>query len=114
MDMTRRLMNLTPHAIDIVTEDGTLSIAPEARPARLVGRTEPDGTIAVDGLAVPLLKHRYDVAVDLPDPEDGVLLIVAQVVLDFLPEREDLVTPTELVRDEVGRVIGCRALGRRG
>lgn len=47
----------------------------------------------------------------LPDPVPGTVHIVARVVAAQAPERDDLVWPDDLIRDDQGRVVGCRALG---
>lgn len=109
-----RLRNRTPHPIHIVGDDRTLEIAPDGPPARLVlAPDQPDGTLTIDGVPVPLLRTTATASVaDLPAPEPGTLLVVARPVAEALPERDDLAYPHRSVRDDRGAVIGCRALGR--
>ena len=38
--------------------------------------------------------------------------VLSRVVKTALPDRDDLVVPDELVRDDAGRVVGCRRLSR--
>lgn len=42
----------------------------------------------------------------------AIYYIVSQLVKSALPDREDLLVPAEVVRDEQGHIIGCRSLGR--
>jgi hypothetical protein len=108
-----QLVNLTPHPINIAIGDAMIDLPASDRPARLAGAAEDGGTLRVEGLAVPLVVHRYSRVDGLPAEQDGVRYIVSQLVLDFADDRGDLVTPTDLIRDTYGNVIGCRALARR-
>jgi hypothetical protein len=58
----------------------------------------------------PLVRGTYGQVIDLPDQQEGVLLVVSALVRAALPGRRDLASPADLVRDTVGRVLGCRAL----
>ena len=52
--------------------------------------------------------------VGLPEPEEDVILIVANAVSDAAPAyRGDLMSPGNLIRNEDGTVIGCDGLTRR-
>jgi hypothetical protein len=109
-----RLRNRTPHTIHILGNDQALEITPDGPAARLtLAPDRPDGTLTVDGVAVPLIRtSATTTVVDLPDPEPGTLYVVARPVAEALPERHDLAYPHLTVRDDRGVVTGCRALGR--
>ena len=47
---------------------------------------------------------------NLPEPKRGVIYIVPSHVREALPERGDLASPSKLIRNSVGHVIGCGAL----
>jgi hypothetical protein len=101
------IINLTPHAINVITTDGeTSSIPPSGKIARVATETEPAGLI--DGL--PVVRTKFGQVTDLPPAEAGIWYIVSGIVRAALPARGDLLTPSGLVRDDEGRVIGCRAL----
>lgn len=108
-----RLVNLTPHPVDIRIGEVAVSLPAADVPARLTGVVEDVGTIRLEGLDVPVVQQRFTGVEGLPAPVPEVLLIVSQLVLDFVVGRTDLVTPTDLVRDNTGSVIACRALARR-
>jgi hypothetical protein len=61
-----------------------------------------------DGL--PLYQAEFGEVEGLPEPAEGVLYVVSMLVRQAVPERTDVASPGELVRDEQGRVIGCRGL----
>lgn len=109
MGVPYHIRNLTPHAINIVGEDGEMKqiIAPEEKPARLKVGTVRCGF----ALGVPLSKSTFGEPENLPEPQEGVLLIVSQLIKGAFPDREDLVVPAEMVRDNKGNIIGCKSLG---
>lgn len=64
----------------------------------------PDGT--------PTSRTEFGKAEGLPEFQDNVFYIVSQLVKNALPERTDLLVPTEIVRSNEGVIVGCRSLGR--
>ena len=66
-------------------------------------------TITFQGVSVPILTPQLTAVQDLPDPEEGVLLIVSALTKGA-SNRKDLVSPGEVVRNEKGHIIGARAL----
>ena len=104
------LLNLTPHPVVLHLPDGaTRELPPSSVPSRIAEVVEPEGG---DG-DIPLVRVRYADSSGLPDPRPGVLLIVSTPVALACPDRRDLVTPHDFVRDASGRILGCRALARR-
>ena len=56
------------------------------------------------------LINRYSIDVyDLPSPQPDTIYIVSRLVAEAT-RREDLYIVDDAVRDENGRIIGCRAL----
>lgn len=49
---------------------------------------------------------------NLPAPEPETIYVVSSIVAQRVPERNDVYIPNESVRDESGRIIGCRSLGK--
>lgn len=105
-----KILNLTPHPITILDENGgeKLRILPHpCPPARLSATTER--VKEIDG--IPFSKTVFGEATDLPEEEEEVYLIVSQLIKSAFPERCDLVVPAEVVRDERGYIAGCKSLG---
>ncbi|WP_028648293.1 hypothetical protein [Nocardiopsis sp. CNT312] len=104
------VFNLTPHVVTVVDERSRVirSWPKASRPARVEAVREP--IRETDGMpeGLPLLTERRTRA-DLPEPREGVWLIVSSVVGSAHPERHDLLIPSDLVRDGRGVVTGCRA-----
>jgi hypothetical protein len=62
----------------------------------------------IDG--IPVTKTVFGDTVDLPDQIDGTWLIVSAIVRMAHPDRTDLLSPGQQVRDDQGRVVGCKSL----
>ncbi|HMN10954.1 MAG TPA: hypothetical protein PKD55_01365 [Bellilinea sp.] len=106
------MRNLTPHQIDIVTLSGRIvSIPPEKESARLTEGRLPQESIEFDGEVIPVNKTVYGDVYGLP-PEGDEPLIVSLLLKQALPDRKDLYSPGQLVRDEKGNVVGCLGLSR--
>ena len=109
----KNIINLTPHALNIMPEgpDGpTVTIPPSGKVARCaVDRVQVD-TITVDGISVPVNQTRFGAESDLPDPQPDTIFVVSALVAQAVPDRPDVFIVDDAVRDEQGRIIGCRAL----
>ena len=104
------LVNLTPHVLNLVTGSGTVTVPPSGTVARVAVTRKPAGTVTVDGVQVPLYRTTYGAVEGLPDPAPDTLYVVSAVVAAAARDRDDLVVPDDLVRDEQGRVVGARGL----
>lgn len=103
------ILNLTPHAVNVIREDNTtLTIAPSGTVARVSQMREQIGEVE----GIPINVSKFGEVVDLPEQQEGVFLIVSRLVISALPDREDLIVPDDLVRDDQGRIIGCRSFSR--
>lgn len=104
------LVNLTPHAITFVDADGTpiLVVAPSGQLARVSVRTERVGEFA----GIPVTASAYGEVEGLPAPASDTAYIVSSLVAQRCRDRNDVFIPNESVRDEQGRIVGCRSLGR--
>lgn len=101
------IKNMTPHDINIVGLDGAVKKTyPSDGLIRLSTKTVEVGE--EDG--VRLTRTVFGEPEGLPKQEAGTYLIVSQLVKSAL-QRADLVVPAEMVRDENGRIVGCRSLG---
>lgn len=107
-----QIVNLTPHAVNIVGDNDSIAITIPAsgNVARCSQTISIVGSVTLGSVAIPISSSTYGEVVDLPDPQDGVYYIVSRLVMSACPTRQDLLVPNDLVRDEAGRVIGCRSL----
>ena len=109
-----KLINATPHPINIVDADGqeVYTIPASGILVRCAANTEPDVSIEIDGVEIPTSRTVFGEITGLPEEADGVFYIVSQLVKSAAANRKDLLVPAEVLRDEGGKILGCRSLGR--
>ena len=100
------LINLTPHALHLLREDGTTLDLPSEGEVRV--RSEK--TIAGEISGLTIYKEVLLGIEGLPEPESGVAYIVSRLVAAKITGRDDIFVPGDLIRDDQGRVIGARGL----
>lgn len=100
------VINLTPHDIHLLGTDGTVLEVFQA--SGKVARGNEQRSFVKQVLNCRLSKVEYGNVQDLPEYQEGVYYIVSALLRASLPDRKDLWSPDEQVRDEAGRVIGCR------
>jgi hypothetical protein len=103
------IINMTPHDINILSDARMplltfLASGDTIRLAMTTERLDP-----LDG--VPISKTVFGEPEGLPSPDYGTFYIVSGLVKSALPDRPDLLVPSEIVRDENGRIVGCQSLG---
>lgn len=98
-----KLINLTPHTLKI---SGYGDIEPSGYVARV--NTYLSQIDEVEG--IPLLVSRSEGLSNLPEPEPNTMFIVASLVRTYVPHRKDVCSPSKLLRNKQGAVIGCSAL----
>lgn len=103
------IVNLTPHSITFVREgESSLVIEPSGILARVSTKIETIGNI--DG--IPITKTAFGEVEGLPEPAEGTIYLVSSLVAQRVTNRNDVFIPSESVRDDQGRIIGCKSLGR--
>lgn len=110
-----KLVNLTPHTITLVGDNGTTTIEPSGPPARVTfAPDQQTSTVEVNGLDVPIVRTATTgVVTGLPAALPDTLYIVSRQVVDAVPDRDDLVCTHDAVRDQQTRaIVGCRKLAR--
>ena len=102
-----KIVNCTPHEINIVKEDGTI-LTIEA--SGIVPRcTQTEAHVAsVNGIAVT--KQVFGEVIDLPEAQPEMFLVVSRLVASAAKGRKDLLVPGPMIRGEDGRPCGCRGL----
>lgn len=110
------IVNLTPHPINIVSDDGeiTHTFPPSGDVLRLetqdfTGTHGMDNRLDSEG--VPNVEIAWGSLGDQPQPEPDTRYIVSLPCILAQP-RLDYLVPFDEVRDEAGRIVGCRALAR--
>lgn len=106
------LLNFTPHRNMAYCPDGASPIPlPQVGNARATPVPVPAGVVDAFG-GVPVHVVTYGEITGLPEPREGVFLVVSMLIAQLRPDRDDLGFPDDLVRDAEGSIIGFRSLGR--
>lgn len=106
-------INVTPHALNIVANDGTVVEIKSSGLARCAQTVATVGCVVLDGHDVDVTSVQLGAVEGLPDAQDGVAYIVSRPVAEALKgSRDDLYIPGLGVRDKDGKIIGCKGLSR--
>ena len=98
--MQEKIVNFTPHS---VTVNGIEIFSTGV--VRLQEKNENIGTIA----GIPVVKQVRGEPEGLPEPKEGVWIIVSRPIFDSL-DRKDLLAIGETIRDSDGKIIGAKNL----
>lgn len=104
------IINLTPHAITFL--DGNNSVLATIEPSGTIARAAQtrERVSEVNGIAVN--QCSYGEVTGLPDPQDGTIYLVSALTAQACRNRNDVFITDDAVRDDAGRIIGCRAIAR--
>lgn len=107
--MTTKILNCTPHDVNVIThnERGE-EVVTTFKPTGIVPRLKENSWHTCELNGLPIYSVSYEEPENLPFNDGETVLIVSGMILDACPDREDLVSPFDIVRDESGRIVGCR------
>ncbi len=103
------IKNFTPHDIHVVNEKNEIIKTYQSEGLIRLKATTVSAGLTVDDVRIS--KTVFGEPEGLPEYELGTFYIVSQLVKNALKEREDLLVPAEVVRDEKGQITGCKSLG---
>ena len=103
------IINKTPHRVIILDSDNRIikcyaSLPPVIR----INYIKKRENSTLEG--VPICRVESNMVENLPDPQPGIYYIVSSAVKTELSQRYDLLTPSEIVRDDYGNILGCKSL----
>lgn len=119
-----KIVNLTPHSINILDENGNevMLIEPSGKLARLESEKElimaqrdrlfkHDIPFFITKYGIPVLLNALKQPVQFPEQKESIIYIVSGLFRAGYP-RADLWQPGELVRNDKGQPIGCIGLSQ--
>ena len=104
-----QIKNLTPHMLNIIAADGTVV---NIEPSGVVPRVSSSQEIVEEINGISIFHEVFGDVIDLPQPEEGVVLVVSRLVASAVKGRNDILVPGNLLRNEQGQVIGANGLAR--
>ena len=107
------IINLTPHKINIVDEEGNVvKIFESSGEARAVQKDVEIGRLE----GIPIIETEFGKPVNLPEYNQGTYYIVSAITAKaaYLSGRntQDLLLTAKTVRNGDGQIIGCQALAK--
>ncbi len=107
------LVNLTPHPIRIVNENGEVQIPPSGQVARVASSQVVIGYVD----HIPIRQTTFGQVENLPDPQPGTIYVVSSLVAQAVSGvRDDVVAPDTSPSGEVraadGRIIAVTGFQR--
>lgn len=107
-----KVINCTPHDVVIISESGNITFERSGIIPRLTEQQVKINSVAVNGIEIDIMEKSFNEIEGLPEPQENTLYIVSALVAGAAKNRDDLVIPNDTVRDDQGRIIGCRSLAR--
>jgi hypothetical protein len=109
-----KVINLTPHAIVIRTDEREITIPPSGKVARVAVATTNRGSQDIDGVLVPVVAQEYGCVEGLPEDKDEFdACIVSYLVLSRCAGMKGIYAPDTgptAVRDEKGQIAAVTRL----
>jgi hypothetical protein len=107
------IINMTPHTVHIVDEEGNVIKTFESR--GVARATQKDVEVGMlEG--IPIIESTFGKIVGLLEPSEGVFYIVSALTAKAASlsgrSTEDLLLTGKTVRNDDGQIIGCQALCR--
>ena len=101
--------NLTPHTVNVIAEDGTIKAT---FPSEGSARADQIETRVGELDGIELVSMKFGATENLPAPAEGVYYIVSVITANAAKEEgrstDDIVITADPVRDDSGRIIGCK------
>lgn len=109
-----KIVNLTPHNVNFMGEsDKVLHVFERCEnPPRLKENKELDGLISFNKYFIRVFRKEFQPETNLPPQIDGVFYIVSNLIASAFPDRNDLLIPDDVVRDNDGQIVGCRGFAK--
>lgn len=105
-----KIINLTPHAITFL--DGNNSVLATIEPSGTIARASQTREAVGEVNGIVVNQCSYGAVTGLPDPQDGTIYLVSALTAQACRDRSDVFITDDAVRDDAGRIIGCRAIAR--
>ena len=103
----KNVINLTPHPVIILLDNGEINNYESQGSLRL-----STSTIKTDVLndGTPISITKFGDLVDIPQINEDTMYIVSSIICNANRDRADFFMPDQIVRNETGKILGCRSL----
>ena len=107
-----KVINCTPHDVVIISESGNITFERSGIIPRLKEVQQKINSINSNGIEIDIMKKSFLEPEGLPEPQENTIFIVSALVAGAIKNRDDLVIPNDTVRDDQGRIVGCKNLAK--
>lgn len=109
--MSKIIINLTPHALTFLDDANNVVLTvPSSGIARAAQTRVHVADVDIGGVSLSVHHSTYGAVEGLPEMQDGVIYVVSALTAQACPDRSDVFITDDPVRDEAGRIIGCRGI----
>jgi hypothetical protein len=113
MNKNINVVNCTPHDVNLITESGNIIVFKRSGIIpRLLEQQKIISSIDINGIEINIVKKSFLEPEGLPEPQENTFYIVSALVAGACKNRDDLVVPNDVIRDEEGRIVGCKNLAK--
>lgn len=105
-----KIVNLLGYPVSYNNYSGDVTEFPAGKglPQKLTGTLTVVDT--AEGINVIKFVYPQAEAIGIPKPAKDTFYIVSQTIAQAYPERRDLIYPSNFVKDEAGKIVGCKML----
>ena len=107
-----KIINCTPHDVNLVTTNGSITFPRSGIIPRLTEQQKKINSINSNGIEIDIMQKSFSEVEGLPEPKEGTIFIVSALVAGAVKNRDDLVIPNDTIRNEKGNIIGCKNLAK--
>ncbi|MBF1024930.1 MAG: hypothetical protein HXK98_03515 [Candidatus Nanogingivalaceae bacterium] len=108
-----KVVNLTPHEVTVYDDD---DVVIKSYPSEGVARARQTNVVVGCFDGTPVVKTEFGEVTGLPEPAERTVYVVSFITANAAKAHgrttDDLLVTSGPVRDDKGRVIGCRAFAR--
>lgn len=117
-----KVINLTPHDINICREDREIILTfPRCQDSLKLVRAsvtrKTTGTVNIDGFDIDVNVTEFGNINYVPEKISDTIYIVSEIAASAINQvdstRDDIFIVDDIIRDNEGKIKGCRALARR-
>ena len=107
-----KIINCTPHDVNLITKNGNITFPRSGIIPRLTEQQQKINSVTVNGIEIDIMEKSFNEPEGLPEPQENTIYIVSALVAGAVKNRNDLFIPNDTIRDDQGRIIGCKNLAR--
>lgn len=97
------IINLTPHTISCSLDEQKIEYLSQG-----IARIQTAQVKIGELNEIPIYRTVYRNPINLPETKEDTFYIVSALVRCALPERKDLLSPCNFIRDDKGNILGCQ------